>query len=39
MRHNRSYIGIEISQEYTELLRQRIIKDAALFNEQKEVVG
>jgi DNA modification methylase len=38
LRHNRSYIGCELSPEYAELSRQRIIDDAPLLNAHAEAV-
>ena len=37
LRHNRNYIGIEINPEYSEMTRDRIIKDMPLFNEVTEL--
>lgn len=39
LRHGRSFVGIELSPEYAEMARQRIIDDAPLFNPQMEVTG
>ena len=36
LRHNRSFIGIELNPEYVELARQRIIGDAPMLNQPLE---
>ena len=37
LRHDRSYLGIELSQKYVDISRKRIIDDAPLFNTMAEV--
>lgn len=39
LRHGRSYVGIELSVEYAEMSRQRILADAPLLNAYAELVA
>lgn len=39
LRHNRSFVGIELNAEYAQLARHRICDDAPLFNSVSELVA